>query len=206
LHLTGKLAVVTGASKGIGLAVTTGVQSEAELAFAGLHQLLHALPWNVEALPEPQRQALLAAFGRSRSSVPDPFLIALAALELLADCASHSPLLVVAEDAQWLDRPTCNTLTFVARRLQADPIVMLFAVREGSRSALLSPGLVEMRLTALDDADASKLLDASTPDLPTYMRKLILDRACGKSAGACRSGDRVETQHCRVCIDSVNPA
>jgi hypothetical protein len=80
----------------------TGVQSEAELPFAGLHQLLRPLPWNTETLPDPQKEALLAAFGRSRMSVPDPFLIALAALELLTDAATRSPLLVLAEDAQWL--------------------------------------------------------------------------------------------------------
>jgi DNA-binding CsgD family transcriptional regulator len=166
-------------ARGFRVLTTTGVQSEAELPFAGLHQLLRPLPWTAEALPGPQREAVLAAFGRSNASVPDPFLIALATLELLADAASRSPLLVLAEDAQWLDRPTSNVLTFVARRVQADPIVMLFAVREGTGSAVLESGLNEMRLAPLVDTEAAKLLDAGAPSLTQLVRKHILDQARG---------------------------
>jgi DNA-binding CsgD family transcriptional regulator len=158
----------------------TGVQSEAELPFAGLHQLLRPLPWTAEALPAPQQEAVLAAFGRSRESVPDPFLIALATLDLLADAtAARSPLLVVADDAQWLDRPTASALTFVARRVQWDPIVMLFAVRDGSGRAPFEGGLNEMRVAPLDDAAAAGLLDARAPGLAASRREQILDLARG---------------------------
>jgi DNA-binding CsgD family transcriptional regulator len=166
-------------TKGFRVLAATGLQSEAELPFAGLHQLLLPLPWMADALPGPQQEALLAAFGRSGVSVPDPFLIALATLELLTDAASHSPLLVLAEDAHWLDRPTANVLTFVARRLQSDPVVMLFAVREDVGSPLLEAGLSEMRLAPLEDADAAQLLDARAPDLTSDVRKHILDQSQG---------------------------
>ena len=86
----------------------TEVQSEAELPFAGLHQLTRAVQRDVDSLPSPQREAMLAAFGRTTSAAPDLFLIALATLDLLADAAAHAPLLVIAEDTQWLDRPTCE--------------------------------------------------------------------------------------------------
>jgi DNA-binding CsgD family transcriptional regulator len=166
-------------TKGFQVLAATGVQSEAELPFAGLHQLLLPLPWMTDTLPGPQKEALLAAFGRSSASAPDPFLIALATLELLADAAAHSPLLVLAEDAQWLDHPTANVLTFVARRLHSDPVVMLFAVREGVGSALLEAGLDEMWLAPLDDAEAARLLDARAPGLGRHLRKQILDQARG---------------------------
>jgi predicted ATPase len=116
-------------ASGFQILTATGVQSEAEIPFAGLHQLTRALQGEVDSLPSPQRQAMLAAFGRTSSAAPDRFLIALAALDLLSDAAAHSPLLVIAEDAQWLDRPTCDVLTFVARRLESDPITLLMAVR-----------------------------------------------------------------------------
>jgi DNA-binding CsgD family transcriptional regulator len=166
-------------AKGYRVLTATGVQSEAELPFAGLHQMLLPLPWTADAVPGPQQEALLVAFGRSRLAAPDPFLIALATLELLADASSHSPLLVLADDAQWLDRPTSNVLTFVARRLQSDPIVMLFAVREGVGSALPEAGLREMRLSPLDDAEAAKLVDAQASKLTPHLREQILDQSRG---------------------------
>jgi hypothetical protein len=92
------LAVARASARASGFRVltATGVQSEAELPFAGLHQLTHALPWQTEALPGPQRDAVLAAFGASSSSVPDLFLIALATLDVVADASAPSPLLVIA--------------------------------------------------------------------------------------------------------------
>ena len=117
-------AAANARASGFQILTATGVQSEAEIPFAGLHQLTRALQGEIDSLPSPQRQAMLAAFGRTSSAAPDRFLIALAALELLSDAATHAPLLVIAEDAQWLDRPTCDVLTFVARRLESDPITL----------------------------------------------------------------------------------
>jgi predicted ATPase len=107
-----------------------GVQSEAHLPFAGLHQLLRPVLSGTRQLPPPQRDALLAAFGMTDAAAPDLFLIALAVLELLADTAAGSPLLLGVEDAQWLDQPSGEVLTFVARRLESEPIVLLAAIRE----------------------------------------------------------------------------
>jgi DNA-binding CsgD family transcriptional regulator len=180
----GKTALLGAASRyartnGFQVLTATGVQSEAELPFAGLHQLTRALRWDPNALPEPQRNAVQAAFGRTTSSTPDLFLVALATLDVLAEAAAHHPVLVVAEDAQWLDGPTTEVLKFVARRVEADPIVMLFAVREGGDSALLDAGLPELRLSGLGEADAVALLGTRAPDLDASIRRQILDEACG---------------------------
>src|SRR5258708_2042574 len=126
---------------GFRILTAAGVQSAAELPFAGLHQLARAVQREVDSLPSPQREAMLAAFGRTSAAAPDLFLIALGALDLLSDAAAHSPLLVIAEDAQWLDRPTCDVLTFVARRLESDPITLLMAAfHDGPRSTVSDCG------------------------------------------------------------------
>jgi hypothetical protein len=93
-----------------------------------------------------QRSALLAAFGMSDAAAPDRFLIALAAVELLADTGARSPVLLIVEDAQWLDRPTGDVLAFVARRLESEPIVLPAAIREGHTTPLGEAGLPEVRL------------------------------------------------------------
>ena len=107
---------------------TLGIQSETDLPFAGLHQILHPVLAGANELPDPQRAALLAAFGADASSTPDLFLIALGTLNLLSNAATNSPILLVADDAQWLDPATADVIAFVARRLEMEPIVML-AVR-----------------------------------------------------------------------------
>ena len=114
---------------GMAMLTTTGVQTETHLPFAGLHQLLQPIIPGAKGLPARRRSALLAAFGLADVAAPDRFLIALAALELLADTAARSPVLLVVEDAQWLDRPTGDVLAFVARRLESEPIVLLAAIR-----------------------------------------------------------------------------
>src|SRR5918997_2215197 len=119
----------------------TGVQSEAQLPFAGLHQLVMPVLGHAEHLPAPQRTALLAAFGMVEAEVTDRFLVALALLELLSDVAEQAPLLVVAEDAQWLDRSTVGVLAFVARRVEHEPIIVLAASREGDESPINDAGL-----------------------------------------------------------------
>ena len=140
------------------------MQSEALLAFAGLHQLLQPVLGNIDELAGPQRDALLAAFGMTEVSAPDPFLTALAALDLLSEGAAKTPVLVIAEDAQWLDRSTADVLAFVARRLEYEPIVLLAAIREGFDSPLEQAGLPALNLEPLDPEAASALLDASAPD------------------------------------------
>src|SRR6266702_3559899 len=159
------LAVAAEFARERGLAVlsTTGVQSEAHLAFAGLHQLLRPLRLHVANLPAGQRAVLDAAFGLGQEPAPERFRIAMAVLDLLGEVAAGTPVLILAEDAQWLDRPTMEVLAFVARRLQSDPIVVLAAVREGYPSLLADAGLPEHRLGGLGPAEAMTLLDALPP-------------------------------------------
>jgi predicted ATPase len=140
---------------------TTGVQSEARLPFAGLHQLVLPILGQADRLPTPQRAALLAAFGMEEvAEAPDRFLIALAVLELLSDAAQGAPLLVVVEDAHWLDRSTADVLAFVARRVEHEPLVALLAIREGMEDSFNDTGLPELRLGGLDEAAAEALLEA----------------------------------------------
>src|SRR3954452_19927096 len=114
------------------IARASGVESEMELAFAGLQQLCAPMLDRLEHLPGPQRDALRIAFGLSAGSVPDRFLVGLAILSLLSDVAEERPLLCLVDDAQWLDRASVQSLAFVARRLKAEPIALVFAVREPS--------------------------------------------------------------------------
>ena len=131
----------------------TGVQSEAHLPFAGLHQLLRPVRERAAELPPIQRDALDAAFGLTREAAPEHFRIAMATLDLVSDVAGDAPLLLVVEDAHWLDPPTADVLAFVARRIESDPVVLLAATRDGYPSALADAGLPEHRLAGLDDDD-----------------------------------------------------
>jgi DNA-binding CsgD family transcriptional regulator len=166
-------------TRGVRILTVTGVQTEATLPFAGLHQLLRPILAESDALPGRQREALLAAFGMTDAVAPDPFLIALAALELLSGAASQAPLLLIAEDAHWLDRSTADALVFVARRLNQEPIVLLAAARDGMESGLLEAGLPELRLEGIDAQSASMLLDAHASDLPRSVRERLLVEAAG---------------------------
>jgi len=166
-------------ARGVVVLRTIGAQSEAHLPFAGLHQLLQPLLADLDKLPFPQRTALEAAFGMAETAAPDLFLIALATLDLLCDVAERAPLLLIAEDAQWLDRSTSEVLAFVARRVQMEPILLLVALREGSESVFETAGLDEMRLPPLDEASAVELLDGHAPDLLPTVRERVLSEAAG---------------------------
>ncbi len=135
------------------------VESEMELPFAGLHQLCAPLLAHLGALPEPQRQALRTAFGLEAGEAANPFLVGLAVLSLLAHVAEDQPVVCVFDDAQWLDRPSALLLAFVARRLLADPIAMVFAVREPFESREFE-GLPELPVQGLAAQDARALLDS----------------------------------------------
>src|SRR5438128_660963 len=103
---------------------TVGVESEAELAFAGLHQLLHPIIGLTEGLSEAQRRAMNAVFGVSGELEPDPFRVALAAFQLVCDAADSGPVGLIVDDAQWLDQSSIGALTFIARRLVIKPLVL----------------------------------------------------------------------------------
>ncbi|WP_165503351.1 AAA family ATPase, partial [Actinomadura fibrosa] len=160
-----------------------GVQSEAKLPFAGLHQLLGPMLGRLGELPPRQRDALAAAFGMAPEgapgTAPEPFMIALAALTLLSDAAAAAPLLLAVDDAQWMDRPTVDVLGFVARRLGTEPIVLLLAVRDGYPTPLKDCGIPELRLRRLDEDAAASLLDESAPELAPELRRRVLAEAAG---------------------------
>ncbi|MGB3484234.1 MAG: AAA family ATPase, partial [Mycobacterium sp.] len=135
-----------------------GIESDMELAFAGLQQLCVPLLEHVGTLPGPQRDALDVAFGRATGPAPDRFLIGLAVLGLMATAARQRPLLCVVDDAQWLDQVSLQTLSFVARRLLAEPVVVVLAAR--TAGAALLAGLPELTVSGLSDPDARQLLDS----------------------------------------------
>jgi predicted ATPase len=124
-------AAMRAGDRGMLVLKTVGVQTEAHLPFAGLHQLLQPILGRADDLPERQRQAVLTALGLIGGEVPDVFLIGLATLDLLSDSAAQTPILIVAEDAHWLDASTCEVLAFVARRIDAEPIALLASSRNG---------------------------------------------------------------------------
>ncbi len=136
---------------------TAGVESEMELPFAGLHQLCAPFLDRLERLPEPQREALGTVFGQTAGEPPDRFLVALAVLSLLSEVAEERPLICLIDDAQWLDRASAQALAFAARRLLAEPLGVVFAVREPCDDAELH-GLPELVIEGLADDDARRLL------------------------------------------------
>src|SRR5262249_36076864 len=144
-------------ASGCGIARTAGVESEMELAYAGLQQLCAPFLDRLEHLPGPQRDALGIAFGLRDGGAPDRFLVGLAVLSLLSDIAGKRPLVCIVDDAQWLDAASAQALAFVARRLGAESVGLVFAVREPSGEPHLD-GLPELAVGGLDDHDAQELL------------------------------------------------
>jgi DNA-binding CsgD family transcriptional regulator/predicted negative regulator of RcsB-dependent stress response len=150
-----------------------------ELAFAGLHQLIAPMLDGVERLPTAQRDALLTAFGLAGGAAPDRFLVGLAVLGLLSNVAAHEPLLCLVDDAQWLDRASAQALAFVARRLVAESVALVFVVREPSDEDDLV-GLPELVVDGLGDDDARALL-ASVISWPLDER--VRDRIVAETHG-----------------------
>jgi DNA-binding CsgD family transcriptional regulator len=132
-----------------------GIQSEMELPFAGLHQLCVSMFDHLDYLPAPQADALRTAFGLGQGPAPDRFLVGLAVLSLLAEAASARPVVCIVDDCQWLDRASSQTLGFVARRIQAEGVLLAFAAREPGTDL---QGIPEFRLEGLRDPDARALL------------------------------------------------
>ncbi|HEX6713783.1 MAG TPA: AAA family ATPase [Thermoleophilaceae bacterium] len=165
--------------RGMTVLTTTGVQSEARLPFAGLHQLFRPVRQRAIELAPVPREALDAAFGLTREPAPEPYRIAMASLDLVSEVAGDGPLLLLVEDAHWLDRPSADVLAFIARRIESDPVLLLAAARDGYPSPLADGGLPEHRLTGLDDATATTLIDAAAPGLAATTRSRVLREAAG---------------------------
>src|SRR3954468_2809303 len=166
-------------ARGMAVLTTTGVQSEAHLPFAGLHQLLRPVRGRAAELPAVQRAALDAAFGLTDEIAPEQYRIAMAVLDLVSEVATDAPVLLVVEDAHWIDRPTSEVLAFLARRIESDAVVLLAAIRDGYPPGLGDAGLREHTLAGLEDATAAALLDGSAPQLPLATRTQILREAAG---------------------------
>jgi hypothetical protein len=142
--------------------VRAGVQSEMELPFASLHQLCAPILDHLENLPGPQRDALRTAFGISSGSAPNGFLIGLAVLGLLSHAAEERPLVCLVDDAQWLDHASARVLAFVAHRLGAESVGLVFAARVPGGDL---PALPQLKVQGLPEADAHALLDSVLPGL-----------------------------------------
>jgi DNA-binding CsgD family transcriptional regulator len=154
-----------------------GVQSEMELAFAGLHQLCAPLLHRAERLPAPQRDALRTAFGLIEGPPPDRFHVGLAVLNLLSASGGDQPVICVIDDQQWLDEGSAQALGFVARRLLADPVALVFGAREPGAELT---GLPELRVEGLPDDHARELLESAlTAPLDGRVRDLLVAEARG---------------------------
>ena len=156
-----------------------GVEFEMELPFAALHQLCGPMLSDLGALPEPQQSALRVAFGLAAGPAPDRFVLGLAVLSLLAENAAARPLVCLVDDAQWLDDASSQVLGFVARRLLAEPIGLLFAVREAAGERLF-PGLPALTVEGLTDEDARALLTAAVPG---HVDQRVCDRIVAETGG-----------------------
>ncbi|TQM64713.1 ATP-binding protein [Humibacillus xanthopallidus] len=154
---TALLDYATAQASGFRTASVGGVQAEMELPFAAIHQLCNSMLTGLSRLPEPQRVALSVAFGLSMGDPPDRFLVALATLTLLSNTAEEVPLLCVVDDAQWLDTASAQVLGFVARRLHAESVAILAAVRAPAQMPELA-GMAELSVTGLGREDARALL------------------------------------------------
>jgi DNA-binding CsgD family transcriptional regulator len=140
------------------VARVAGIESESEFGYAALHRLVLPFVAVIDRLPERQRQALQSAFGLVAALPADRFLIGLGALTLLADVAAHQPLVCIVDDAQWIDRESLDAFAFVARRLHADRIALLFAVRDPADTQVPLDGLPDLLVEGLPDASALQLL------------------------------------------------
>jgi hypothetical protein len=174
---TALLDYLSGHAPGCSVVWAVGVQSEMELAFAAVHQLCAPMLDRLERLPGPQREALGTAFGISAGSAPDRFLIGLAVLGLLSEVAENGPLVCLVDDQQWLDQASAQLLAFVARRLEAESVGLVFAARAAGEELA---GLPELVVEGLRDIDARALLDSAfTGPLDARVRDRIVAETRG---------------------------
>jgi DNA-binding CsgD family transcriptional regulator len=178
----GKTALLTHAAEHVGVRTvlrTEGVEAESDLAFAGLYGLLRPVVEKLGELPKTQAEALAGALGLAQSLGSDRLLVSAATLSLLAAAADDGPLLCLIDDAQFLDAASAEALVFTARRLAAEPVAMLFAVREGEARTFAPPGLPELVLEGLGAEAAARLLRASAAAAADPVREWLLAEAAG---------------------------
>jgi DNA-binding CsgD family transcriptional regulator len=176
---TALLEYLVDEASGCRIVRAAGAEAEMELAYAGLQQLCAPMLDHLEALPGPQREALSTAFGLSAGEPPDRFFVGLAVLSLCAEAARHTPLLCVVDDAQWLDRASAQALAFVARRLQAESVAVVIAIREiGDESEM--PGLPDITVRGLSETDAHALLESA---IHVQLDDRVRDRIVAETRG-----------------------
>ncbi len=182
----GKTTLVTAVierarAEGVEVLQCSGSERQMSSGFTALHELLHPVLAQAAMLPTRQEQALLGAFGLQEGNSPDPLLINLAALGLLEEAASRTPLLVVIEDLHWLDASSATVLDFVARRVGNSPIVLVATVRPGHEPAgpFGGPDATRVPLSRLSEEDAALLLEQVAPGLPERSRRRVLSEADG---------------------------
>lgn len=156
-----------------------GVASESHLPFAGLHQVLRPAIHVMPALSRLHQEALSGALGLSRRRGVDPFLVGVAALSLLGELAEGTAVTCIVDDAQWLDPPTADVLRFVARRLDAEGVLLVFAVRDPDEATFETPGLPEHRLRGLDDRASSALLVDRAPMISAEVKDRLIEHHAG---------------------------
>src|SRR6266480_2001937 len=165
--------------RGYRVLVVTGSQSEADFPYAGLQQLLQPVLASAGSLADPQKTALLTALGMRGGPPPEVFLVGLAALNLIVDVAGDTPMVLVADDVQWLDRATSTVLAFIGRRLESTRMLLVIGLREGFRTPLGSAHLAEIHIGPLNETASMQLLDQVAPELEARTRRRILDEALG---------------------------
>jgi DNA-binding CsgD family transcriptional regulator len=158
---------------------TVGVESEAELPFAGLHQLLRPVIRDLVQLPESQRQTLEAALGLGVDLEPDPYRVAIAAFQLICEVADSAPVVLIVDDAQWLDTSTLSVIAFIGRRLEAEHVALVAAIRSGQLTPLDDARLPTLDLERLSASAAARLLDRTSPVLHPVLRARVLAESSG---------------------------
>ncbi len=167
------------AVEGFRILCALGVESEAELPFAALHELVAPVVGLIQGLPEPQSKAMQAALALAEFENLNRFSAYAATLGLLAAAAAERPVLCVLDDAHWLDQASTEALVFAARRIDHDPIVMLFAIRDPAEAAFSAPGLTELRIDGLPVEEAKALLAVSAPSLLPAVVEQVVETAGG---------------------------
>ena len=160
---------------------TRGIESEAELAYAGLHGLLRPALDRLGDLPEPQARALGAALGMAEGGGPERFLVYSACLTLLSDLAERRPVLCLVDDAHWLDAASSEALQFVARRLGSEGIVLLFGAREGDVRRFPGDGIDSLMLDGLGDDAARALVADAASGASAAVRDRLVEYARGNA-------------------------
>jgi len=173
------LEAITGRADDFRVLKTQGVESEAEFAFGNLHELIQPALSRIHRLPSGQASAMKIAFGMEEGAVTEPFLISVGSLSLIAELSEETPVLCLIDDVHWLDRASATALSFVARRLQAERVAIVFAVREEEASRFDPTGIRELRLERLDETASRELLTQKFPSVAPHVADHLIETTMG---------------------------